>query len=76
MPGELPVAGFDDIPLARQMWSPLITIRQPIREIADLATRLVIRMIEGVKLDTLKYRVPTKLVIRASTGCVSQESEP
>lgn len=68
VPEELSVAGFDDIPLARQVWPPLTTVRQPIRKIAELATRLLIRIIEGDRLDSLSYEIPTELVIRESTG--------
>ena len=36
IPDDLSVAGFDDIPLANQIWPLLTTIRQPVHEIAPL----------------------------------------
>ena len=38
IPDELSVAGFDDVPLASQVWPALTTIRQPISAI-DLQRR-------------------------------------
>jgi LacI family transcriptional regulator len=71
VPGELSVTGFDDIPLSWQVWPALTTVRQPIRKMAELATMLLIRILEGGEPDTLQHRLPTKLVIRESTGSVT-----
>jgi LacI family transcriptional regulator len=68
VPEQLSVAGFDDLPLSRQVWPSLTTVRQPIRNIAELATRLLIRILEGRPLSALKHELPTQLVIRESTG--------
>jgi LacI family transcriptional regulator len=38
IPGDLSVAGFDDVPLASYIWPSLTTIRQPIEEMAVRAT--------------------------------------
>lgn len=68
VPSELSVAGFDDIPLSRQVWPALTTVRQPIRKIAELATNLLTRMLDGEELDTCSHELPTELIIRESTG--------
>jgi LacI family transcriptional regulator len=70
VPEELSVVGFDDIPLSRQVWPPLTTVRQPIRKMAELATNLLIRILGGEDLDTHQYEIPTELIIRKSTGPV------
>jgi len=70
VPEELSVVGFDDIPLSRQVWPPLTTVRQPIRKMAELATNLLIRLLEGGELDAHRYEIPTKLIIRESTAPV------
>ncbi|GAB4538062.1 MAG: LacI family DNA-binding transcriptional regulator [Anaerolineae bacterium] len=70
VPEELSVVGFDDIPLSRQVWPSLTTVRQPIREMAELATSLLIRILEGEALETHQYEIPTKLIIRQSSGPV------
>jgi len=42
LPRELSVAGFDDTTLARMVWPPLTTIRQPTFELARTATELLL----------------------------------
>lgn len=67
IPDELSVVGFDDIPPARWAGPPLTTVRQPLVEMAEEATRLALRMrvetVESVRLD-----LATSLVIRRSTS--------
>ena len=41
MPEKLSVAGFDDTTLARVVWPPLTTIRQPVRDLASTAAELL-----------------------------------
>ena len=68
IPGEVSVAGFDDIPLARQIWPPLTTVCQPIYEIAAFATRLLIGLLGRNDLPSPHHEIPTRLVIRGSTA--------
>lgn len=68
IPADLSVAGFDDIPLASQIWPPLTTIRQPLRRMAKLAADLLIRRLRGDKPDNSVLSVPAERVIRQSTG--------
>ncbi|MEZ4735318.1 MAG: LacI family DNA-binding transcriptional regulator [Caldilineaceae bacterium] len=67
LPRELSVAGFDDVPLAAQVWPPLTTVRQPIQEVAKLATDLLIDTLEGKPPATVCFELPTELVLREST---------
>ncbi len=73
IPGDMSVAGFDDIALARQIWPPLTTVRQPIYEIATTATRLLVELLGHNALPFLHHEIPTSLVIRASTAGPSQQ---
>ncbi len=68
---ELSVAGFDDVPLAEQVWPPLTTVRQPIHQIARLAATLLIDLLEGKSLSALHHELPTELILRESTGKVA-----
>ncbi len=68
VPEALSVAGFDDVPLARQVWPSLTTIRQPTYEMAQLAAQLLLRSLRGESLETLHHVLPATLVIRGSTG--------
>ena len=65
IPGrDISVTGFDDIPLAEP--SGLTTMQQPIRE----RGRLMGRMLLDPSYPETRVVLPTKLVVRASTGPV------
>jgi len=68
IPGQLSVAGFDDIALARQIYPSLTTIRQPLSKMAELAAQALISDPgDGSKLKGTDV-VPATLMIRESTG--------
>jgi LacI family transcriptional regulator len=66
VPEDVSVAGFDDIALASQIWPPLTTVCQPINNIARTATDILIGMLNNEELTSLRYEIPTKLVLRKS----------
>ncbi len=68
VPGDLSVAGFDDSPLARHAWPHLTTVRQPIEEVARLATEELIKQLQGRSGDVVHHRLKAELVRRASTA--------
>ena len=70
VPGQLSIAGFDDIALARQVFPRLTTIRQPLSKMAERAATV---LIAGKSRDTFSNEteiVPATLEIRESTGPV------
>jgi LacI family transcriptional regulator len=67
VPKELSVAGFDDVPLSRQVWPTLTTIHQPVYDMAEKAADLLFRQIAGEQLVE-RTMLPSALVIRDSTG--------
>jgi LacI family transcriptional regulator len=64
LPKDLSVVGFDDTPLAGQLWPPLTTVRQPTRDLAFAAASLLFRSEEGPVHRLLAH----ELVIRGSTA--------
>ena len=72
IPSELSVAGFDDVPLSRQVWPALSTIHQPTFEMGELATDLLFRQLNGEELTT-PTRVDSRLVIRQSTDVPNKD---
>lgn len=68
VPGDLSVIGFDDIPEAAQTTPPLSTVRQPIQEMGATAVRMLIALLDGVAPEPSHVRLPTALVLRASTA--------
>jgi LacI family transcriptional regulator len=68
VPGQLSIAGFDDISLAQQIHPSLTTIRQPLAAMAErAATALIRRPGDDGSLRGTDV-VPATLMIRESTG--------
>ncbi|WP_336985706.1 LacI family DNA-binding transcriptional regulator [Altererythrobacter aquiaggeris] len=63
VPRDLSVAGFDDTPLARTVYPPLTTIKQPMAELARTATEILVS--HG---DIKHQRLPHLLIERASVA--------
>jgi len=68
VPEDLSVAGFDDAPLASQVWPALTTIRQPIPDMAAQAVDLLLAMLTGEAADHAKHMLASSLTFRHSTG--------
>jgi len=67
VPRDLSVCGFDDTPLASQLWPPLTTVRQPAREMGKLAALQLMELLRG-RGKGLLVQVPYSLQLRESTG--------
>lgn len=69
VPEDLSLVGFDDIPVARFLWPPLTTIRQPIKELGRRGAELLLGRIQNkAMLSTRALRLPVELVIRRSVA--------
>jgi LacI family transcriptional regulator, xylobiose transport system transcriptional regulator len=68
VPGDLSIVGYDDIPMARWVSPTLTTIHQPLKRMAEEATRLVIRMSKAPLDSVPRMDLATSLVIRQSTA--------
>jgi LacI family xylobiose transport system transcriptional regulator len=71
VPEDLSVVGYDDLKIAQWVGPPLTTVRQPLTEMAEQATRLVLRLREGDQTDSLRTELATDLVVRGSTAPVT-----
>jgi LacI family transcriptional regulator len=67
-PEDVAVVGFDDIELASYTRPSLTTVTQPVREMGELATRLLVGRLNGDTRTPQQYRLQTRLVIRESCG--------
>jgi DNA-binding LacI/PurR family transcriptional regulator len=70
IPHDLSVVGFDDLPAARWLSPGLTTVRQPVREMAELAARTLLRLMAGERLQVPRVELQTRLIERGSTGAV------
>lgn len=77
VPEDMVVAGFDDIPLARYMDTPLSTVRVPIRALGARAVEILLHGITHKNGHPRKReRIATELVIRRSCGATPMERPP
>ncbi len=68
VPDDVSVVGFDDIQLAPLLTPALTTIRQPVREMGALATRMLLRLIAEETLESSRVELATSLVVRESSA--------
>ena len=70
VPRDVALVGYDDIMVARMVTPPLTTVRQPVWELAGVATRLLIERIEhkdNMPEEGQTVIMQSKLVVRASS---------
>lgn len=72
IPDDLAVVGFDDAPLAQQVWPQLTTVNQPVFEMASLAAKRLIESVSKHSEETDEHDesvglMPYELIIRGSS---------
>ncbi|MET0236269.1 MAG: LacI family DNA-binding transcriptional regulator [Kibdelosporangium sp.] len=68
VPGDVSMAGFDDIPIVRDLTPPLTTVALPLEQLGERAMELALRENSGRRSRIL--RMAGEVVIRESTGRV------
>jgi DNA-binding LacI/PurR family transcriptional regulator/signal transduction histidine kinase/ActR/RegA family two-component response regulator len=68
VPRDIPVTGFDDLPLAAAGNPPLTTVSQPLERMANLAIDTVLAQLAGQSVPECVV-LPSQLVCRRSCGC-------
>lgn len=66
IPEDVSVIGFDDIPMASQIFPPLTTVRQPLAQMGITAVKTLLAQIRNEQFEA-DIVLPTNLVIRATT---------
>lgn len=77
IPEDISIAGFDDDVVASNLNPPLTTVRQPVRELGQLAAEQVIALAESGGSDEVcdeNIVLPTEVILRASTAKVRAHS--
>ncbi len=70
VPQDVALVGYDDIVVSKMVTTPLTTVRQPAKELAGMAARLLIERIENKESREQKGQtviMQSELVIRASS---------
>src|SRR3954447_19549604 len=68
VPDDLSVVGFDDTTQAVIVMPRLTSVRQPLAEMGRMGAILLVRLIEGQRVDAMRIELSTKLVVRESTA--------
>jgi LacI family transcriptional regulator len=68
IPAQLSVCGYDDLAFSRNIWPGLTTVHQPVEQIVEVATRMLITILKGEQPDRRELIVPPRLVVRGSSG--------
>ena len=68
IPRDLSVVGYDDLPVAQWVDPALTTVRQPLVEMAEEATRLVLKLRTDRHTENIRLDLAVNLVQRASTA--------
>jgi LacI family transcriptional regulator len=68
VPNDVSVVGFDDIPMAVQIYPNLTTVRQQQYEMGKTIAKMVLSTLKGVEAIGGVMRYETQLVVRASTA--------
>lgn len=74
VPDDVALIGFDDRVEARAMIPQLTTVHYPIFEVGYQAVVLLLRYLGGEVQGDVTMRIPTRLVVRESCGCLPGEA--
>jgi LacI family transcriptional regulator len=66
VPNDLSLTGFDDSPIAQQIWPALTTIKQPVQQMAAHAAKILIAKFDGLVDKTKSKEFKSELVVRES----------
>ena len=76
VPEDVSVVGYDDTQVALWARPSLTTVHQPIRRMAEEATRIVLRLSAGLHVEQQRLELATHLVVRDSTAAPAAAVEP
>ena len=68
MPGDLSVAGFDDLPTAADRFPALTTVSQPVSAMAEQGANILLRALDEHKIPNGLVTMDVSLTVRGSTG--------
>lgn len=72
VPDNLSVTGFDDAPIAQQVWPPLTTVRQPLADMGAASISRLVEQIMGTSDKPAPLHFSHMLVERQSAGQLSR----
>lgn len=74
IPGDMRIAGFDDVKYASLLPVPLTTVRQPCHEIGAAAVRLMMERLDDPLMSPRTVSLSCEIVVRRSCGAKAASS--
>jgi len=68
VPEDISVVGFDDTAQAEIVIPTLTSVRQPLAEMGRMGVSLLLRLLDGQRIEALRLELSTGLVVRESTA--------
>ncbi|GMA33254.1 hypothetical protein GCM10025875_32460 [Litorihabitans aurantiacus] len=68
IPEDLSVVGYDNLSISRWFDPAITTVNQPLREMAALATQMLLTLSDGGVPASTRVELGTELVVRSSTA--------
>ncbi len=68
VPEDMAVVGFNDVPDAQWIGGGLTTVRQPFRQMGQLAVEQLLALIGGAPAADCRLTLPTEVIVRPSTA--------
>jgi LacI family xylobiose transport system transcriptional regulator len=68
VPEDLSIVGYDDVPAAEWLAPPLTTVRQPVVQMAEQASRMLFTLMSGRPLPVTRLTLDVSLIERGSTA--------
>ena len=68
IPEDLSLVGYDNLPITEWLNPALTTVNQPLREMAGLATQMLLALAEGRPPASTRVDLMTELMVRDSTA--------
>jgi DNA-binding LacI/PurR family transcriptional regulator len=67
VPKDISVVGFDDLLIASYTHPPLTTVRQPKRQMGQIAMEMLLGLVSGTDSESI-IKVQGELIVRESTA--------
>ncbi|MET9518017.1 LacI family DNA-binding transcriptional regulator [Streptomyces sp. NPDC002994] len=74
VPHDLSVVGYDDVPVAKWSSPALTTVHQPLRQMAEEAAQMLLRLRAG-ETSATRLELGTSLVVRKSTAAPQEGTD-
>jgi DNA-binding LacI/PurR family transcriptional regulator len=74
IPEDISVIGYDDLPVVEYIYPPLTSMRQPVRQIGELAVKILIRKINGESTVVDPVILQAQLIERCSVSKIPPQS--